>query len=98
MRSWKAVAKANGEHSKRTHLGATCFERVYVIFRVIFRHHQTVRAREGLLRSTLGKHLDRVASHLLSKLVRSISVTIDHPDLFAPCLPHHDLSEVQTAL
>ena len=32
MRSWKAVAKADGEHSKRTHLGATCFERVYVIF------------------------------------------------------------------
>ena len=32
MRSWKAVAKANGEHSKRTHLGATCFEHVNVIF------------------------------------------------------------------
>ena len=31
-RSWKAVSKANGEHSKRTHLGATCFERVHVIF------------------------------------------------------------------
>ena len=28
MRSWKAVAKANSEHSKRTNLGATCFERV----------------------------------------------------------------------
>ena len=31
-RSWKAVANANGEHSKRTHFGATCFEHVYVIF------------------------------------------------------------------
>ena len=36
LRSWKAVAKANGEHSKRTHLGATSFEHVYVMFCVLF--------------------------------------------------------------
>ena len=36
MLSWKAVAKANGEHSKQTHLGATCFEHVYVVFCALF--------------------------------------------------------------
>ena len=85
MRSWKAVAKANGEHSKRTHLGATCFEHVYVFFCVFNFGTQTVRAREGLLSSTLGKHLDCLAFYLLSKLLRSISVTIDP----LPCHQRH---------
>ena len=30
VRSWTAAAKANGEHSKRTHVGATFFEHVHV--------------------------------------------------------------------
>ena len=45
--SWKAVAKANGEHSERTHLGATCFEHVYVIFCVLISTHTRQSAQEN---------------------------------------------------
>ena len=83
MRSWKAVAEAYGEHSKRTQ-GATCFEHVYVIVSVLFSAHPDIPRKRRIVELELWK-APGLAFHFLSKLVRSISVTIDH----FPCHQRH---------